>query len=186
MLTINDLKIGTNIEINNEPYTVIKSEHTHKGRGGATVRVKIKNLITGKVLEKAYKQGDRLKEPALSHTQAQFLYPQGAHYFFMDEKSYEQFSLPKNSLGQKAKFLKQGQTVDVLNFQNQAVTLELPAKIELKVTSAPPGVRGNTAQGNVTKTVTLETGLELPVPLFVKEGDTIRLNTETGDYVERV
>lgn len=186
MLTINDLKIGANIEIDKEPYTIIKSEHTHMGRGGATVRVKVKNLITGKVLEKAYKQADRLPSPDLERTRAQFLYPQKDNYFFMDEKSYEQFSLSLDSLGSKANLLKQGQTVDILNFKNQPVGIQLPSKIELKVTSAPPGVRGNTAQGSVTKTVTLETGLELQAPLFIKENDIIRINTESGEYVERV
>jgi len=186
MLNISDLKNGTNIQIENEPYTVIKSEHTHMGRGGATVRVKVKNLITGKILEKAYKQADRLEEPDLNRTKAQFLYPQANGYFFMDNESYEQFSLPKETLGQKAQLLKEGQDVDVLNFQNKPVTIQLPSKIELQVKSAPPGVRGDTAQGSVTKTVTLETGLEIQAPLFIKQGDIIRVNTETLEYVERV
>jgi len=186
MLTISDLKIGTNIEIEKEPYTVIKSEHTHMGRGGATVRVKIKNLFSDKILEKTYKQADRLDEPDLSRTKAQFLYPQGDSYFFMDTESYEQFPLSADSLGQKASLLKEGQDVDVLLFQNKPVSIQLPSKIELKVASAPPGVRGDTAQGSVTKTITLETGLELQAPLFIKQGDTIRINTDTLEYVERV
>lgn len=186
MLTINDLKIGTNIQIENEPYLVVKSEHTHLGRGGATVRVKVRNLLNNKVLQIAYKPADKIEEAELTHSQADFLYAENDQCYFMDSQSYEQFFLNKKSLASKVDFLKQGQTVDVLNFQNQPVSVQLPPKIELKVTSAPPGLRGNTAQGSVTKPVTLETGLEIQAPLFVKQGDTIRVNTETGEYVERV
>lgn len=186
MLTINNLKIGVNIQIDNEPYIIIKSEHTHMGRGGATVRIKIRNLITGKVLEKACKQGEKLEEPDLERGQAQFLYSQSDEFHFMDNESYEPFSLNKKRLGLKTGFLKEGQNVDILSFKNNPVSISLPAKIDLKVTSAPPGVRGDTAQGSVTKSATLETGLQIPVPLFVKEGDTVRVNTETGEYVERV
>lgn len=186
MLTINDLKIGTNIRLDNEPYVVIKSEHTHMGRGGATVRLKIRNLLNNKVLERAYKQGDKFAEAELTRAKADFLYSQNNDCHFMDQESYEQFFIAKDNLGLQANLLKEGQIVDVLNFQNQPISIQLPPKIALKVASAPFSVRGDTAQGNVTKTVTLETGLEVQVPLFVKENDVVRINTETGEYVERV
>lgn len=186
MLTINDLKIGTNIQIENEPYLVIKSEHAHLGRGGATVRVKVRNLLNGKVLQRAYKPADKIESAELTRSQADFLYAENDQYYFMDSQSYEQFFLNKKNLASKIDWLKPGQTVDVLNFQNQPVSIQLPPKIELKVTSALPGLRGNTAQGSVTKPVILETGLEIQVPLFVKQGDTVRVNTETGEYIDRV
>jgi len=186
MLTINDLKIGANIIINNEPYTVTKSEHTHMGRGGATVRVKVRNLLSGKVLERAYKQADKIEQAELTRSKADFLYSENNQYHFMNSETYEQFFLNKDNLGSQANLLKEGQTVDVLNFQGNPVSIQLPAKIELKVKSAPPGVRGDTAQGSVTKTITLETGLEIQAPLFIKENDTVRVNTETSGYVERV
>jgi len=186
MLTINDLKIGVNIQLDNEPYIIIKSEHTHMGRGGATVRIKIRNLLNNKVLEKAYRQSDKIEEAELSRSKANFLYSENNLYYFMDPESYEQVSLSQETIGSKSNFLKEGQTVDILNFKDQPISIQLPSKVEIKVTHAEPGVRGDTAQGSVTKNATLETGAEIQVPLFVKEGDTIRVNTETNEYVERV
>ncbi|MBU4332614.1 elongation factor P [Patescibacteria group bacterium] len=186
MLTINDLKIGTEIQIDDEPYAVLKSEHKHMGRGGASVRVKIRSLISGKVLEKTYKQGDKVETAELKRSKANFLYNQGDEYHFMNEETYDQFFLTKEQLGTEAGLLKEGQNVDVLDFKNTPVSIFLPAKVELKVTQAPPGIRGDTAQGSVTKTITLETGMQIQVPLFVKEGDVLRINTETGEYVERM
>lgn len=186
MLTINDLKTGTQFQLDGEPYVVLKFEHTHMGRGGATVRIKIRNLINGKVLERACKEGDKFAEAELERAKASFLYKQNDEYYFMNEETFDQFFLGENQLGLQAKLLKDGQEVQILNFRGNPISVALPPKIDLKVVSAPPGIRGDTAQGSVNKTVMLETGLELQVPLFVKEGDLIRVNTETGEYVERV
>lgn len=185
MLTINDLKTGTKLQINGEPYLVLKSEHTHLGRGGASVRVKVRNLLNGKVLEKVYKPGDRFEEADLKRSQASFLYAQGDEYYFMSEETYDQFFLSKKQLGLGSQLLKEGQIVDVLHFREAPISVSLPPKINLRVTQSPPGIRGDTAQGSVTKIVTLETGLQIQAPLFIKEGDTVKINTETGEYVER-
>lgn len=183
---MNDLKLGSVINLEGEPYVVQYTQHVQMGRGGAILRTKLKNLVSGNVLEKTFKGGDRIDEADLSRGKANFLYRDGDEFFFMDNTSFEQFSLPKDQIGEISKFVKEGQDVDVMNFDEKPVSVSLPPKVELKVTSAPPGVKGDTAQGRVTKKITLETGYVVDVPLFVKEGDTVRVNTETGAYVERV
>lgn len=185
MFTINDLKLGTCIAHQNEPYVVIASQHVKMGRGGAVLKTKIRNLINGSVLEMSYKGGDKIEEADLAKRKANFLYPEGNNYFFMDNESYDQFFLTADQLSGKEKYLKEGLTVEVLYFNNNPVNIALPIKMQLKVKSAPPGVRGDSAQGRVTKRVILENDLEMAVPLFIKEGDTIVINTEEGVYVER-
>lgn len=184
MLGITDLKVGAKIEYNGEPYQVIASRHVKMGRGGAIQQTKLKNLITGNVINQNFKGNDRFKEPDLVQTKAQFLYHDGEEYHFMDEGTYEQFSLDRKQLGVKVNYLKEGATVTIVLFNDQPITVEIPTKIVLAVKKAPPGIRGNTAQGG-TKQVTLETGAQLAVPLFIKEGDKVRVNTESGEYVER-
>lgn len=185
MIEINDLKIGTKIEFKGEPYQVIFSRHIKLARGGAIVQTKLKNLITGNVISQNFKGNDKFTEPDLTTTKAQFLYREGDAYHFMDQETYEQYSLNLKQLKTKAKFLKEGASLQVINFNGQPINIDLPTKVILEVSKAPPGVRGNTAQGG-SKQVTLETGAKITVPLFVQEGDKIRINTETGKYVERV
>lgn len=182
---MNDLKVGTVISRAGEPFEILSTQHVQMGRGSAVLRTKIKGLVSGKVLEETYKSGDKFKEANLTRSRANFQYTDGKNYFFMDNENYEQFSLPQNQIGEISHFVAEGSDVEVLNFEGSPVMVKLPPKVELKVTSAPPGVRGNTAQGNVTKQVTLETGYVINAPLFIKEGDTIRVNTESGEYVER-
>lgn len=186
MLSMNDLKIGTVISRAGEPFEVLSTQHVQMGRGSAVLRTKIKGLVSGKVLEETYKSGDKIKEADLTRSQANFQYTDGNDYFFMDNESYEQFSLPKNLIGEISHFVAEGSNVEVLNFEGNPILVKLPPKVDLKVTSAPPGVRGDTAQGNVTKPITLETNHVINAPLFIKEGDTVRVNTESGEYVERV
>jgi len=186
MLGINDLKIGTAFKYKGEPYEIVKAQHVKIGRGGAILQTKIKNLKTGQVLEENFKSSDKFKEPDLHRSRANFLYQEDNKYYFMDEKSYEQFSLTKDQIGEKANFIKEGASVDLLNFEDKAINIELPIKVELEVKQTPPGVRGDTAQGSATKEATLETDYKIKVPLFIKTGDIIRVNTETGKYVERV
>lgn len=184
MLSFNQIKLGSFISIDNQPYQVIKTEHSKVARGGAVLRTKLKNIVNGAVLEKTYKSNDQAEEADLGHARAQFLYKEDEEFFFMDNESYEQFSLRKENLGLAANFLKEDNEVEVLSFNDQPISVSLPPKIDLKVTSAPPGIKGDSA-GNVTKKVTTETGYVLDVPLFVNEGDSVRINTETGLYVER-
>ncbi len=187
MLSISDLKkIGTVCQINNEPYEVIAAQHVQMGRGGAILRLKIKNLITGNVLEKTLKGSDSLPEAEINLNKVNFLYSDHEGFHFMDNKTYEQISLSAKQVGQKANFCKEGSEVTILEFNGTPINLKLPTKMDFKVTSAPAGIRGDTAQGRVTKLVTIETGYELNVPLFVKESDTVKINTESGEYVGRV
>lgn len=183
---MNDLKLGLIISFEKEPHEVQYCQHVQMGRGGAILRTKLKNLLTGNVLEKTFKSGDKIAEAELVKSRASFLYRENDHFYFMDTTTFEQFSLVQNQIGQMSPFLKEGDEVEIMNFESKPVTVTLPPKVVLKVITAPPGVRGNTAQGNITKKVTLENGYEVAVPLFVKEGDLIKINTQTGEYVERV
>ena len=185
MLNLNEIKTGQVIEINGEPYLVTKTDHHKVARGGAVLKVKLKNLINGNVLERTFQGSDKAEKAETETKKVNYMYKDGNEAYFMDNESYEQFSLSLVQIGDKQKFLKDGVDVDVLYFKNKPVAVELPIKINLKVVSAPPGVKGNSA-GNVTKQVELETGAKINAPLFVNEGDVIRINTETGEYAERV
>lgn len=185
MLTISDIKLGTAITHNNQPYVVIAADHHKMGRGGANLKTKLKNLITGANLEITYSGGDKAQEADMERSKANFLYQEGDKYFFMDNTSYEQFELPQEVIGTPAAFLKDGMAVEVLIYEGRPVSIKLPIKVELEVKETPPGIKGDTA-GSAMKTATLETGKEIRVPLFVNQGDMIRVNTETEEYVERV
>lgn len=184
MLALNEIKTGAILKINNEPYVVIKAEHHKMGRGGAVLKTKLRNLISGNVLDRTFQGNDKAEEAETQEKTAQYLYKDENEAYFMDMESYEQFSLPTAQLGDSLNWLKDGTDVRVLYFENNPVSVRLPIKVDLQVTSAPPGVKGNSV-GNVTKTVTLETGMEVAVPMFINEGDVIRINTETGEYIER-
>lgn len=185
MLSLPEVKVGTKIEFEGDPYEVVHREHSKIGRGGAVLRTKMKNLRTGNVVSRTFQGSETLKEADLSLKKAQYLYNEEKTFYFMDEESYEQFSLGKDQLGDVAKFLIEGTTVNVLVFNGKPVNVELPIKMTLKVVEAPPALRGNTADGG-TKQVKLETGFSINVPLFIKEGDLVKVNTQDGKYVERV
>ena len=184
MLNLNEIKIGKVIQVNNAPYVVAKTDHHKMGRGGAVLKVKLRNLIDGSVLDKTFQGNEKADEAQVEKKKANFMYSDGENANFMDNDTYEQFTISLDAIGDKKKYLKDGTDVDVLYFEGSAVAVELPIKMEFKVTSAPPSVKGNTA-GNVTKRVTLETGVEISAPLFINEGDVIKINTDTGEYVER-
>lgn len=184
MLSLNEIKVGKVIEINNEPYIVIKADHHKMGRGGAVLKTKLKNLISANVLEKTFQGNDRAAVADIERKKANYMYKDENEAYFMDNTDFEQFSLPLEQIGQKEKFLKEDTDVDVLYFSNKPVSIDLPIKIKLKVTIAPPGVKGNSA-GNVTKQIELETGATINAPMFINEGDLIIINTDTEEYVER-
>lgn len=184
MLSLNEIKLGKVLQINNEPFIVIKAEHHKMGRGGAVLKTKLKNLISGNVMERTWQGNDKAEEAEVENKAANYLYKDETFAYFMDNADFEQFSLPLDQLGEQDKFLKEDTVVDVLYFQNRPMSIKLPIKMTFKVTSAPPGVRGNSA-GNVMKTIEIETGATLQAPMFINEGDTIRVNTESGEYVER-
>ena len=182
---MNELKLGKVISLNDEPYQIVFTQHVKVARGGAVLKTKLKNLISGASLEKTFSSSDTVAEANLQRRKANFLYCQGDDFFFMDNQDFEQFQFSRETLGETAKYLVDGQEVDVLIFNDSPVSIVLPTKIVMEVKSAPEGIKGNSA-GVVTKVVSLETGAELRTPLFIKTGDKVRVNTETGEYVERI
>ena len=184
MLNINEIKNGKNILWNNEPFIVLSSQHSKTGRAGAVLRTKLKNLITGAVIDKTFQGSDKIDEADISKSKAQYLYSEGDEYNFMDTSSYDQFSLSKDVIGELSLYLIESIEVTVLNFNSRPVNIELPVKVTLEVVEAPPGIKGDTA-GAGDKLVVLETGAKVTTPLFVEAGDKIIVNTETGQYVSR-
>lgn len=184
MLNFNEIKNGRVIKLNDEPFIIIKTDHHKMGRGGAVLKVKCRNLINGNILERTYQGSEKAEEAETETKKANFMYKDKDEAYFMDNTSFEQFNLPAEEVGESAKFLKDGTDVDVLYFENRPVSISLPIKMDFKVVSAPPSVKGNSA-GNVNKQVEIETGALINVPLFINEGDIIRINTDTGEYVER-
>lgn len=170
---------------NKQPHIVIWREHAMMGRGGGFVRTRLKNLINGSTVENTFKGNDKIDEADLFRSQAQFLYFEGTDPVFMDNANFEQFTLPRDQIGESAGFLKEGMNVDVLSYESRPITITLPIKVELKVTYTEPGFKGNTASGT-SKPATLETGAHIQVPLFINQDDTIRVDTRDGSYVERV
>jgi len=184
MLNFNEIKTGRVIKVNNEPFIIIKTDHHKMGRGGAVLKVKCRNLINGNILEKTYQGAEKEEEAETETKKANFMYKDKDEAYFMDNINFEQFNLPLEEIGESAQFLKEGVDVDVLYFESRPVSISLPIKMDFKVVSAPPGVKGNSA-GNVNKQVEIETGAKVNVPMFINEGDMIRINTDTGEYVER-
>jgi len=184
MLSLSEIKLGKIVKISDEPYVVIRTDHHKVARGGAVLKTKLKNLINGNVLEKTFQGNDKIDEAEIETKKVNYMYKDENEAHFMDNETYEQFTLPLDQIGDKIKFFKDGTDVNVLYFQDKPVTVELPVKITLKVVSAPPGVKGNSV-GNITKVVELETGAEISVPMFINKGDEIRINTETEEYAER-
>ncbi len=183
--SLNSIRVGVNLLVDGEPYQVLTANFVRMQQRKPVMQTKLRNLRNGKVLEISFKPGDAVQEADMEKRKASYLYKDERGVYFMDAESYDQVMIDATTLGDRAQLLQEGMTVDILFFNEAPLSLSLPPKIDLKVTSAPPPVRGDSAS-NVTKTVTFETGLELNVPLFIKEGDTIRINTDTLEYVERV
>lgn len=181
---MNDLKVGTIITRDGQPYQIIRAEHSKQARSAAVLRTKMKNVITGQVLDHTFQAGDTLEPANLSHEKVNFLYREGDNFMFMNNETYDQFELSSEAVGDNWRYMKDGEDVEVMYFEEKPVSVAMPAKVTLKVEQAPPGIKGDSA-GNVTKKVKLETGYEVSVPLFINEGELIRVNTESGEYVER-
>ncbi len=184
MLGISDIKTGKRIVIEGDPYGVLSHEHSKMGRAGAVLRTKLKNLRTGNVLDRTFQGAEKVEEASISKRKAQYLYREGGAYAFMDMESYDQLSLKPGILGGAENYLTEGIEITLLEFEGVPIAIELPPKVTLRVTDAPPGIRGDSVSAG-DKVVTLETGLEITVPLFVKEGDRVIVNTERGTYVSR-
>ena len=186
MLSHNDLKKGVEFIIDDQPYKVVDSSSIMKGRGGSVVQAKIKNLITGNVLSKTFHATDNFQETNIEIINIKFIYAHKDKYVFSEiDNSGNRFELPKEVIGESAMFLKSNEIVSGLSFEGKIINISPPVKVQLEVKEAPPGVKGDRAQGG-TKVVTLETGAQLNVPLFVETGDIIEVNTEVGEYVKRI
>ena len=185
MYSTTDFKKGLKIEIDGAPYTIVEFLHVKPGKGGAFVRTKIKNLMTGKVLDQTFRSGEKLKRPDLAEREMQFLYREGDNFYMMDNETYEQIALTSEQLGDSVLYLIENLNLQVLFFNQQPVAVEIPNFVELTVAQAEPGVKGDTASGG-TKPATLESGAVIQVPLFINEGDQVKVDTRTGTYIERV
>jgi len=184
MLSITDLKTGTKIAMENDPWVVLSYSHSKQGRGGAVVKTKLKNLKTGATIDKTFQGADKLDEADLSKKKASYLYSDNENAFFMDSESFEQFEIPLLKISEEKKYLIENSPIDILNYNNEPINIELPIKMTFVVTSAPPAVKGNSA-GSITKKVTIETGAQVDAPIFIKENDKIVVDTRSGSYVER-
>ena len=182
-----DVKRKMLFEIENTPFVCLDAEvSTPTARGGQTlVRLKMRNLITRAVFDKTFKAGERFKEPDLQTVEASFLYSDSDGYHFMDQESFETLTLSREMMGDAMDFLVDGVIIQLHKYNGNPIGLELPAQVELKVTYTEPGVRGDTSSGSVTKLATLETGIEIRVPLFIKNGEAIKVSTETREFAGR-
>lgn len=184
MSRASEIQKGLALVFKGEPHLIVDFQHVNPGKGAAFVRARLKSLKTGKVLENTYKSDESIEFVELERKKVQYLYGGQDGYTFMDMGTYEQFSLNAEIVGSAAAYLKEGMEVTLLLSDNVPVTVDFPKKVTLKVTEAPPAVRGDTAT-NVTKEITLENGLKIKTPMFIKEGDMVVINTDTGEYVER-
>jgi len=184
MLGMNDVKKGRTVVLGGQPYVVMSAEFLRKQKGRPVMRSSLKNLKTGQTKEHTFMQSDKIEEAKITKRPYQFLYKEGDGWQFMDPNSYEQILLDKDAVGGTDRFLLDGQEVTVMIFENKPVLVELPIKIDRKVITAPPGIKGDTST-NVMKEVEIEGGAKVKAPLFIKAGDKIRIDTRTGEYVER-
>jgi elongation factor P len=185
MISATDLRKGVAFELDGDLYRVLDYQHSYIGRGSANVRTKLRNLRTGRTMERTFSASEKFQEVRLEMRQVQYLYRDGDLYYFMDTETYEQPALSVEVLEDRVHYLKEGLVLSLSMHAGQPVEIELPITVELEVSETEPGVRGDTATG-ATKRATLETGLVVQVPLFVEQGDIIRVDTRTGEYLTRV
>ncbi|HEX9860779.1 MAG TPA: elongation factor P [Nitrospirota bacterium] len=185
MISTADFRNGAKLELDGEPFIIIEFQHVKPGKGGAFVRTKIKSLKSGNVIDRTFRSGEKLESPNLEEKTMQYLYATGEEYFFMDNETYEQQPLSAAQLGESKNWLKENMEIKVLYHNGNPIGVEVPMFVELKVTYTEPGVKGDTASGG-TKPATLETGAVVKVPLYMEEGEVIKVDTRTGEYIERV
>ena len=185
MYSTAEFKKGLKVEMDGVPYTIVDFQHVKPGKGGAFVRTKLKSLLTGRVLDQTFRSGEKVKKPDLMEREMQFLYQEGDRFCMMDNENYEQIMLTEEQVGEARLYLIDNLDVKVLFFNQQPVGVEIPLFVELAVAQTEPGVKGDTAAGG-TKPATLESGAAIQVPLFINEGDRVKVDTRTGSYIERV
>ena len=185
MATTSDLKTGIVTKFNGDLHSIMSVEHRTPGNLRAFYQVKMRNLKNGKTIENRFRSGEEIEIERLEFKEYQFLYKDDTNYYFMDNDTYEQTHLSESFVGDQGEFLKPGQNVQITFHDSKALSVEMPPHVELLITSAPPGIKGNTATG-ATKQATLETGAVVNVPLFVNEGDIIKVDIRSHEYIERV
>ncbi|HEX6122426.1 MAG TPA: elongation factor P [Ktedonobacterales bacterium] len=185
MISTGDLKKGISMELDGQLYTIVDWQHIKMGRGGAIVRIKLRNLRSGAIIEKTFDAGEKFQRAYLDHRPVQYSYNDGDTYYFMDTETFETFPLTLDQLGDAKSYLLDGMKLEIVSYNDEPISVDLPVTVDLEVTYTEPGFKGDTATGG-TKPATLETGLVVQVPLFVSTGDKIRVKTDSGTYVERV
>ncbi len=184
MLSTTDFRKGLKIKIEGELYVIVDFQHARTAQRRAFVRTKLKNLKTGAVLEKTFSAGESFEEPDFEQRLMQFLYSSEKDYVFMDSKTFEQINFTEEMLGDSRWYLKENQEYKILFFEGSPLDVDLPTSVVLRIESTEPAIKGDSVT-NITKSATLETGLKVKVPLFVKEGETVKVDTRTGEYIER-
>ena len=184
MVTAGDFRNGVTFEMDGNVYSIIEFQHVKPGKGAAFVRTKIRNVISGAVTEKTFNPNDKYPTAFIERKDMEYLYNDGDLYYFMDSETYEQLPISPNVLGDNFRFVKENMVCKVLSYKGNVFGIEPPNFVELQVTETEPGVKGDTAT-NVTKPATLETGAEIKVPIFINEGEMIRVDTRTSEYMER-
>lgn len=182
MITANDLRQGMRVEVEGVLYQVEEFQHVKRGRGGAFVRTKLKGLMTQQIIRKVFSPTDKLKDAFIEERKAQYIYQKGGIFYFMDLETFEEKTIPEETLGPQANFLKENMEVTLELYEGRIVQVQLPTFVELGVKTASPGVRGDTV-GSANKLVVLESGYSLQAPLFIKEGDIVRVDTRSGRYI---
>jgi elongation factor P len=185
VIDTSEFRKGLKIEVDGEPYEIVDFQHVKPGKGSAFVRTTIRSLLSGRVLQPTFKSGDKVGRPDIEEREMQYLYQQGDEYYFMDTRSYEQTFLGEAVLAEARNFLKENITASVLFYNGKPIGVSLPNSVDLRVVKCDPGVRGDTVSGAL-KPATLETGYTVQVPLFINEGDVLKIDTRDGKYLTRV
>ncbi|MDR1663251.1 MAG: elongation factor P [Endomicrobium sp.] len=185
MISTSDFKNGLNILVDNSPYQIVWFQNHKPGKGGAVMRVKLKHLKKGGIIERTFKSGEKFETLSITRQKKQFLYKKGVNFNFMDVNTYEQVSVSQELLGDKVNYLKENLEIEAIYLENELIGIEVPIIIEMTITEAEPGIKGDSIS-NLTKIAKLETGADIRVPLFIKKGDKIKVDTKTGEYTERV
>ena len=184
MASTADFKTGMVIVYNGALCKIVSYQHSKTGRAGAVIRTKLKNIVTGQVLENTFRSGEKIESARIEAREMEYLYSDGDNYHFMDQETFEQNPISSDVLGTDMNYIKENQVIKVLTYKDNPIGIEIPTAVVLEVTKTEPGIRGDTAT-NVNKPATVETGLEVNVPIFVNEGDLIKIDTRSGDYLER-
>ena len=185
MYTVSDLRKGLTIAIDNEPYTVISFEFTKPGKGQGIYRTRLRNMLSGAIIDRTYRSGESLQQAILEQRTMQYLYHESGTYYFMDTQSYEQMGISEDALGDAANYLIDNVSVEVLFYQERPIGVNVPNFVNLRVVKSAPWTKGDTSSSDL-KTVTLETGVQMKVPPFVTEGELVQIDTRTGTYVTRI